>query len=437
VFTPGLSPRLDSTPTLGSQDSNGFLVAIAAQERRVLELKEELGRAEAGLNKLKRQWAVHEAKKKRAEIKNIEKLRPLQITQDVDNSNATEDDQNAVKKSIEMDRRRAILEGVTKDSRRKVITGSHTRTLSLLSPDRSTYDHFTPPSITSDGSSEETGPSSRKARNPSIVDTDTIPVENIQNKARHSYQGGPTGGVKQMAEDLRAGLWTFMEDLRQATVGDEVVQRPSNEMSSKRTPHGVSKKGSKESVSEQNLHRNLARGRIAAGSSAKGEGTASPFTGGLTKPKAEPSARGPHTPSMKKLHTDDDGLTGADEDWLNWDSPDLNRDSPWDSSTVASPSEVTQTRIDSPFNVSRNPFDYISTVSGSSSPRHDESPWPALSNFAPGNLKRTATAIMKEWEKSLTPPAESRKDPLSFSSSSSSKTPIDEHEARISLSNLP
>jgi septal ring factor EnvC (AmiA/AmiB activator) len=59
-------------------DSNGFLVALAGQERRVLELKEELQKAEDELKRLKKQWAHHEAHKKKAEIRHVEQLQPLQ-----------------------------------------------------------------------------------------------------------------------------------------------------------------------------------------------------------------------------------------------------------------------------------------------------------------------------------------------------------------------
>src|SRR3954447_17636338 len=40
-------------------DPNGFLVSLASQERKVLELKEELQKAEAELETLKRRWATH------------------------------------------------------------------------------------------------------------------------------------------------------------------------------------------------------------------------------------------------------------------------------------------------------------------------------------------------------------------------------------------
>lgn len=42
-------------------------------------------------------------------------------------------------------------------------------------------------------------------------------------RSRHSYQSGVTDNARQIAVDMKAGLWTFLEDLRQATVGDEAV----------------------------------------------------------------------------------------------------------------------------------------------------------------------------------------------------------------------
>lgn len=66
----------------------------------------------------------------------------------------------------------------------------------------------------------------------------------------------------------------------------------------------------------------------------------------------------------------------------------------------------------------------------------EEIPWPALNNLTPGNLKRTASAIMKEWEKSLTPPPENTRDSLSASSSTAGKIDSDQ-DVRFLLSNLP
>ena len=58
-------------------DSNAFLTALAAQERRVLELKEELQKAEVELHNLKRRWASQEAAKKKNELLQLEQLQPL------------------------------------------------------------------------------------------------------------------------------------------------------------------------------------------------------------------------------------------------------------------------------------------------------------------------------------------------------------------------
>jgi hypothetical protein len=39
--------------------------------------------------------------------------------------------------------------------------------------------------------------------------------------------------------------------------------------------------------------------------------------------------------------------------------------------------------------------------------RNNDINWPAaLNRLTPGNIKRTATDLMKEWEKSLSPPVE-------------------------------
>lgn len=65
----------------------------------------------------------------------------------------------------------------------------------------------------------------------------------------------------------------------------------------------------------------------------------------------------------------------------------------------------------------------------------DGIPWPALDTLYAGNLKKTATAIMKEWERSLTPTPSERVDPIDKSSSDRSSS--QEQEARMSLSNLP
>ena len=51
-----------------------------------------------------------------------------------------------------------------------------------------------------------------------------------------------------------------------------------------------------------------------------------------------------------------------------------------------------------------------STDESSTPPKRDDIQWPALEKLSPsnlkGNLQRTMSTIMKEWEKSITPPPE-------------------------------
>jgi hypothetical protein len=184
----------DSTPALSPNDASGFLVALAGQERRILELKEELQKAESDLAQLKLQ---------RAEIRHVEKLQPLP-TVVTDERRSSEELGGSTRQSVELDRRKALLSNIAKEPRRKVITGGHTRTLSLLSPDRSNFTHpFVP---------------RRESESKEIPRSATMPSTNqgmtkiSTSRARHSYQGGVTHNAKQIAEDVKAGLWTFLEE---------------------------------------------------------------------------------------------------------------------------------------------------------------------------------------------------------------------------------
>ena len=179
----------------------------------MLELKEELEKAEDELATLKLKWAGHERAKKRAEIRHVQPLQPLQTTV-ADGARPSEEVDGPALQSAELDRRKAILSGITREPRRKVITGGHTRTLSLLSPDRSNYTQPFPPV-------QESAAEGRDSpRATAMIDT-SKGITKI--RSRHSYQSGVTDNARQIAVDMKAGLWTFLEDLRQATVGDEAV----------------------------------------------------------------------------------------------------------------------------------------------------------------------------------------------------------------------
>lgn len=318
----------DAVPTPSPTDTNSFLVALAGQERRVLELKEELQKAEVDLNKLKKQWAFHEAHKKRAEIRYSEPLQPLHaVVTEGDSSN----EEGTPRQSVEIDRRKALLSNIHKESRRKVLTGGHTRTLSLLSPDRSNYAQPFPfPPVQESGS--ESDASSSVPRSTTMPDTSQGITKVSLNRARHSYQGGVTHNAKQIAEDVKAGLWTFLEDLRQATVGDEAVNGTTNRASLDTANKGPNRKGSKSSLlsNERGKHRTSPRPAEVSPrtwDSLTGSNPALLDAAGTMWEEMDQSRTGSKSltplkqkPSKKTFSTaplaDD-----LDDDWSNWDSP--------------------------------------------------------------------------------------------------------------------
>lgn len=406
-------------------DPNGYLVALASQERRVLELKEELHKAETDLTKLKIQWANHERTRKRAEIRHIEPLRPLQ-TPLMDGGRSSEEIDASTRQSLEQDRRKAIMSSVSGENkpRRKVITGGHTRTLSLLSPDRS---HYTRPFP----SLEESGPESNGLpRSTTMPDTSQGITKINTNRARHSYQGVVTHGAKQIAEDVKAGLWTFLEDLRQATVGEEATVA-SNRLSIDTSPGVPKKKGSKGSLRSDKGPRgtsprtwdsltgsNLGLGLSDVAVSPRLENNPSRLS-----VASKPKSKGPLSlaPVMDDL----------DDNWSNWDSP-TPKSPRWSGSTdlsdPATPSH--STGEDRPIKIIDQ-----SAEEGTPSKLHDEIQWPALDKLTPGNLKRTVSTIMKEWEKSLTPPTHEEGKQITSKPSASDKamnTGVPDEERAVS-----
>ncbi|KAL9029814.1 MAG: hypothetical protein Q9196_001994 [Gyalolechia fulgens] len=232
--------------------SNVFLTNLAAQERRVLELREELEKAENELSRLKGQWTQHEAVKKRNEFRHQEQLEQLssanrcedEVTKNPENLRASID------KSDRPDLRTAALYSVpcpnsivksshlsnTRQTQRKIFAASrHTRALSLLSTSNA-------PQTSSSQSPRKPIFQESNAIRTSIVppygshrSKTRSPVSPIKRRKPASEQPKEilmeTG--KQLVGDLRDGLWTFFEDLRQATVGEE-ASSTSNHSSSAR-----------------------------------------------------------------------------------------------------------------------------------------------------------------------------------------------------------
>jgi hypothetical protein len=422
---PSLPDTSAEVPDTSPSDSNGFLVALAGQERRVLELKEELEKAEADLDKLKRQWALHEAHKKKAEIKNVEQLQPLQTVMPGGNDEAA----NTPRRSTELDRRKALLTNlnVPKESRRK-FSGSHTRALSLLSPERSNFTQSFPP--VQESGAEGSG----MPKSTTLPDINHV-LRKMPARSRNSYHGGVTHGAKQIAEDIKAGMWTFLEDLRQATVGDEAVNGTTSRSTLDAPRNGPVRRGSKSSILTND------KGRRGHSPQAVSPRTWDSLTGNSPLLEAEgsiwsgmdqshPTSRMPLSvkktarPLSMTAPVDD-----LDDDWSNWDSP-IPKSPRWSGSTTlsdpATPSngniEDRNVKYDSSpslpsfIKTDRNRIMEQSTDGSSTPSKRDEIQWPALDKLSPGNIKgnlqRTMSTIMKEWEKSITPPPGDHEDPM-------------------------
>lgn len=202
-----IPPTPVETPTVSlPADASEFIIAIAAQERRVLELREELSRAEADLASLKRQWAAKEPL-----------FQPGAAHQaDAHGSSdrrASDDGAVDLRRSVEMDRKKLLLQGQnhgtpTQGNWRRVLRGGHARALSLLSPAR--------PGSESHG----LGPADSTTAQPA----NPVVLKRASWQAQ-SAQSSPS--VPQIVEDFKLGLRAFVEDIRQVTVGDEPVSGQS------------------------------------------------------------------------------------------------------------------------------------------------------------------------------------------------------------------
>ena len=226
IHTPSTS--VPSTPVLATRpasperrsifpvESDNFLSALAKQERRVLELREELQKAEVDLSKLKKQWAAHEAKKKRNEVRSSEQLQPLKTTLP---ENTAVRDESPVSATRELDRRKTLSTS-TRTSQRKVFSGSrHTRTLSLLATSNTKPDPQYPPRGDSlSVKAKETSENIEPIPELGVLDQSSDPGKaSLKSPDRDMII--ETG--KQLVGDFRQGFWTFVEDLKQVTVGDQ------------------------------------------------------------------------------------------------------------------------------------------------------------------------------------------------------------------------
>ncbi|KAH6640985.1 hypothetical protein F5144DRAFT_484517 [Chaetomium tenue] len=432
--TPAFPPTPLDTPSLMSPvDPNDFITAIAAQERRVMELREELDRAESDLAKLKKQWATHEAYKKRTSgRRNPEPIPGLGPAAEMQ-------DETAVRRSVEMDRRRALLGQQSQQAtpetpgrnRRRVFNGRHARTLSLLSPTR-------PGSSFSANDEESESPSFD-------FDHRLAPAElRLQPKRATWAAARPTqtAAVKQLAEDLKSGLWTFMEDLRQATVGEEPITGQGMNVRGTDGNMKLATVRNPNNAGDQDTIRASGNPRPSVSSAFNGAPKASNQTEEGPEEEDSDNSNGPPRPTTLRRSKTDAGARSTkrfswtplsvdaydDNDWSNWDSPSTQ--SPRWSGTTANgdiiptipekraddegqntplrKQQASRSRAAGPPSptLSVAATEVLDAIASSPNKLEDLLPQALMNRLTPSNLKRTASDFMKEWERSLSSPEE-------------------------------
>ncbi|KAI0805781.1 hypothetical protein GGR55DRAFT_255691 [Xylaria sp. FL0064] len=397
--TSSMPPTPVETLTVNSPvDSDDFIIAIAAQERRVLELREELARAEADLKKLQRQWTIAEACKKRPPHTTAEPRRALAPAASLRDGR---EDSPASKRTSELERRKAILlaqsQGAPRQHKRTVIRGGHTRTLSLLSPTKSLSDV----SVHEDQDNTRS-PDSYITQSPTpIARPLTLNKRATWAPPRSTQQ---SGGVKQLANDFKQGLWTFVEDLRQATVGDEAISGTTN-----RTAE-MGLRTEKMDGNQDTIRASAAsRGRI-------------PFHTELDSPSDSPSSSSMSNSGDRSQHRRTSSRPEArtrkhfswtpltfdnfdDDDWANWDSPNV-KTSRWSGSTVngdIAPAIAEKADENEAVLRRKSSEEELQPSSPKTPSRFEELPQAILNRLTPSNIKITTSNFIKEWEKSLSP----------------------------------
>ena len=319
-----------------SMESNSFLTALAAQERKVLELKEELHKAEFDLEQLKKQWAIHEASKKREEMRHVEKLRPIvspirPLISENEKNSCSSLDQSRVRTGYSK----------AKQPHGKVFSGSrHIRTLSLLSPgpqeareaDLSRGDHHSRDSLNqSIRTPTRSATVSDKMSSTSVSNQGLTTIPAQHNKGFPKEDLVNTG--KQLFGDVREGLWTFIEDLRQATVGEEAVSNArSKQIRGEPARSLVVKKanGAKSQVPSRIFSVPMMDKTIGAQT-------------------ARHQSSKPNEAAVSTVNTTSDDAMADDDGWGNWESPSTKTSSPdWSTSarsgTPSSPALTSHSR---------------------------------------------------------------------------------------------
>ena len=315
--------------------TGSFLTALAAQERRVLELREDLQRAEADLARLKSQWTIHEMTRKRSEIRHVEQLQTFGVVQS-DMDGCAEEESGPPRFSSEMDRRRA-MGGDTSPTKRKVFSGSrHMRTLSLLSSN-ATKIHSQPLSAGGDPSQSkyERDPADPLSRSSTVPILPPRPKDIMVEKGSSripAIHDPPRDALlrtgRQIAVDFKEGLWTFIEDLRQATVGDEGISstqsRTMSALPAKAAPKQSSKMCPRSKEAQTPVRQSTQADDTESPSGNAVDKSALIDVGGISKttPAMENATARAIVLTPGHLQQPAQGESVCDhESWEDWDSP--------------------------------------------------------------------------------------------------------------------
>lgn len=447
-----------TTSTFVSTESDYF-TALAAQERRVLELKEQLSKAEVELQKLKKQWANHESAKRRDERARLHHMKPMAASPKV-NRDEDEDGSNAWMYE-EMARRKALLNN-TKTSHRRVFSGSRqTKALSLLETIETEEGEQADQSV-SPGPSKSIRASPRVnaevRRSRELVKRNTLmpprasttpnlwqtgdlmldPMAWARADSRSPQREAILRTGKQVATDLREGLWTFLEDLRQVAIGDEPRPAQDTAQALRRSNKSQANRSARPSKAPTDDPEHLTRDydeawqdEDAGETFAKEHGLPVPtlITPAIVRPARN---SGSNTPIKSRQGRPlQAALPISDfESWETWDSPPPTKPA----SLLQQQSESPGTSTLSTTSASSTPGTAISehhqhiVTSNESTPKQrpsvskrDGIPWPDLNKLGPpaAALRRTASHMMQEWERSLSPspvtsPAEGETKEMDF-----------------------
>lgn len=291
----------------------------------MLELREELSRAESELTTLKKQFSTQEAYNR----KNPQRQPQFETPR----SGLDADEERAsARHSIDLDRRKLLLQqqqqNTPTQNRRRVLRGGHTRTLSLLSPPK-----------------PDPGIAIHEDRSIEPISLPLPPIErrtaqltnpNLSKRASWQPQSHrQQASVPGIIEDFRTGLRTFVEDIRQITVGDEPINGQSPARSPSQQGLGLNLSRTSSGDIETIRPSNAARPKVSTAFDSPSSATSSPTPASKTtdsilseKPKTGRSKHFSWTPlSVDSL--DDNG-------WSNWESPSSAKSTRWSGSTINS-----------------------------------------------------------------------------------------------------